>query len=143
MQLIIKVDLDKAKLSLPEIFKLVAECSERDEVREEPQFGWEGLIRDSRSHVIGEWTVEDEERELPNPLESPYRAAAIARYGRPGRSRSIALHLSVRQRTAHSLRDGSSFLTRQLTLSPARRCRPGSPRSPSLPRRKMVEGLDK
>jgi hypothetical protein len=84
MQLVIKVDLDKTQLSLPEIFKLVGECAAREEVREEPQFGGEGLIRDSRSHAIGEWAIEDEEIERPNPLESPYRAAAIARYVRPG-----------------------------------------------------------
>jgi hypothetical protein len=84
MQLVIKVDLDKAKLSLPEIFKLLGDCAEREEVREEPQFGGEGLIRDSRSHAIGEWAVEDQESDLPNPLESPYRAAAIARYARTG-----------------------------------------------------------
>ncbi|UWZ83088.1 hypothetical protein [Occallatibacter riparius] len=84
MQLVIKVDLDKTQLSLPEIFKLIGDCAAREEVREEPQFGGEGLIRDSRSHAIGEWAIEDEETERPNPLESPYRAAAIARYVRPG-----------------------------------------------------------
>ncbi len=84
MQLVIKVDLDKTQLSLPEIFKLVSDCAAREEVREEPQFGGGGLIRDSRSRAIGEWAIEDEESDLPNPLESPYRAAAVARYSRPG-----------------------------------------------------------
>jgi hypothetical protein len=84
MQLVIRVDLDKANLSLPEIFKLVSDCSEHDEAREEPALGAEGVIRDNRSHAIGEWAIEEEEHDHPNPLESPYRAAAIARYVRPG-----------------------------------------------------------
>jgi hypothetical protein len=84
MQLVIKVDLDKARLSLPEIFKLVGDCREQDEAMEEPALGAEGVIRDNRSHTIGEWAIEEEEQDHPNPLESPYRAAAIARYVRPG-----------------------------------------------------------
>ena len=100
MQLVIKVDLDKTKLSLPEIFKLLANSSEPSiepsnetgiepslehaEVREEAAVATEGVIRDDRSRAIGEWAIEDDEQDRLNPLESPYRAAAIARYVRPG-----------------------------------------------------------
>jgi hypothetical protein len=84
MQLVIKVDLDKAKLSLPEIFKLVGDCRWRHEVREEPLLGAEGPIHDEQSRAIGEWEIEDVEKDRPHPLETPYRAAAIAKYSRPG-----------------------------------------------------------
>jgi hypothetical protein len=84
MQLVIKVDLDKAKLSLPEIFKLVGDCRWRHEVREEPLLGAEGPVHDEQSRAIGEWEIEDVEKDRPHPLESPYRAAAIAKYARPG-----------------------------------------------------------
>jgi hypothetical protein len=84
MQLVIKVDLDKAKLALPEIFKLVGDCRWRHEVREEPMLGAEGAIHDEQSRAIGEWAIEDVEKDRPHPLETPYRAAAIAKYSRPG-----------------------------------------------------------
>lgn len=81
MQLVIRVDLDKAKQSLPEVFRLIGDCRQSDAIEEEATAGAAGLIEDAGAHVIGEWDIEEEER--PKALESSYRAVAAARYVRP------------------------------------------------------------
>jgi len=81
MQLVIRVDLDKAKQSLPEIFRLIGDRRWVDEANAEAATGAAGVIKDSRSHAIGEWNIEEAENP-PHPLESSYRAAATARYFR-------------------------------------------------------------
>ena len=132
MQLVIKVDLDKTHLSLPEIFKLVGDCAAREEVREEPQFGGEGMIRDSHSHAIGEWAIEDEESELPNSFESPYRAAAIARYVRPGQ-------IEVDRFASVSTADNGAFVQGWLFV-PQSEIAPGS--TDALPPRKPPQSIN-
>lgn len=83
MQLVIKVDLDKADLPLAEIFGMVGNCRWTDEVKEEAVAGAVVLNKDNRSLAVGEWSIEEAEAR-PDPLESSYRAMAIARYARPG-----------------------------------------------------------
>lgn len=83
MQLIIKVDLDTAKQSLSEIFRLIGNCRWADEGNGQVELGAMGPVRDDRSNVIGEWIV-DEADECPHAVESAYREAAIAKYVRPG-----------------------------------------------------------
>jgi hypothetical protein len=83
MQLVIRVDLDKADRPLPEIFKLIGDCGATAEAEEGATAGSAMPIRDHRSVVIGEWDLEEAE-DGRHPLESPYRAAATARYGQPG-----------------------------------------------------------
>jgi hypothetical protein len=82
MHLVIKVDLDKTKQSLPEIFGLIANCGCAD-ATEEATAGIGAPIKDDRSQVIGEWEIEDsdEPKRTLGP-ESSYRAAAMARYAR-------------------------------------------------------------
>lgn len=82
MQLVIRVDLDKARQSLPEVFRLIGDCRRSDEIEEEAAAGAAGLIKDAGSHVIGEWDIEEPE-ELSRTLESSYRAVAAARYVQP------------------------------------------------------------
>jgi hypothetical protein len=84
MQLVIRVDLDKAKRSLPDIFGLIGNCRFQDEVREEAALGAAASILDDRSHAIGEWEIEDDEKDAPQPLDPLYRSTAIAKYARPG-----------------------------------------------------------
>ena len=79
MQLVIRVDLDKTNQPLPEVFKLIANCASTDEA----EAGIATPIRDNRSTVIGEWDIEETEN-VRHPLESRYRAAAVARYARAG-----------------------------------------------------------
>ena len=82
MQLVIRVDLDKAKQPLPEIFRLIGACCRLDQIEEAATAGAAGVIQDAASRVIGEWDVEAAE-ESPNALESSYRAEAVSRYVRP------------------------------------------------------------
>jgi hypothetical protein len=84
MQLVIRVDLEKAKRPLPEIFGLIGNCRWQEEAREEAALGASAPIQDDRSHRIGEWEIEDDEQESPQPLDARYRAAAIEKYVRPG-----------------------------------------------------------
>jgi hypothetical protein len=83
MQLVIKVDLDKTDLSLPEIFGLIGDCRWTDEVREEVPAGPIVVSQGNRSLTVGEWSIEEAEVR-PDSLESSYRAVASARYARPG-----------------------------------------------------------
>ena len=85
MELVIRVDLDKAKQPLPEIFRLIASRLRMEQALEDPMVGSSGRIEDDRSHVIGEWEIEEtsETRDRPLSLEPAYRAAAIARYAVP------------------------------------------------------------
>jgi hypothetical protein len=86
MELVIRVDLDKAKQPLPEIFRLIASHLRMEQALEDPTVGSAGRIEDNRSHVIGEWEIEDtsEIKGRSHSLEPAYRAAAIARYVEPG-----------------------------------------------------------
>ncbi|HEY2861048.1 MAG TPA: hypothetical protein VGJ21_21745 [Terracidiphilus sp.] len=84
MQLVIRVDLDTSKQSLPEIFRLIANCDCASEGREEAAPGSSGSILDHRAQIIGEWEIEEaEDTKRPVASESSYRAAAIARYAQP------------------------------------------------------------
>lgn len=84
MQLVIRVDLDKTKQRLPEIFRLLGNCG-ADEASEGASAGAGASIKDDRSQVIGEWEIEEsEESRHAIASESSYRAAAAARYARPG-----------------------------------------------------------
>ncbi len=87
MQLVIRVDLDKAKEQLPEIFRLIGDCAGTEETMEEPVIDASGRIFDKRSRIIGEWEItENSEREdRPHPLEPAYRAVARAQYALPGK----------------------------------------------------------
>ena len=82
MELVIRVDLDKAKQPLPEIFRLIASRLRMEQAMEDPVVGSTGRIEDIRSNVIGEWEIEDssETKDRSHALEPAYRAAAIARY---------------------------------------------------------------
>jgi hypothetical protein len=82
MELVIRVDLDKAKQPLPEVFRLIASRLRMEQAMEEAVVGSTGRIEDDRSHVIGEWEVEEtsETKDRSHSLEPAYRAAAIARY---------------------------------------------------------------
>jgi len=82
MQLVIRVDLDKARQSLPEIFRLIGDCCPPDAIEEQAAADSAGLIQDASSRVIGEWDIEEPE-EHTNALESSYRAVAAARYAQP------------------------------------------------------------
>lgn len=82
MQLVIRVDLDKATQSLAEVFRLIGDCRWTDEAKEEATAEAAGPIRDDRAHIIGEWEIEAAE-EPPHPLEPSYRTVATARYARP------------------------------------------------------------
>jgi hypothetical protein len=82
MELVIRVDLDKAQQLLPEIFKLIGDCRSTDEVKEEATAGAIKLAKSNGSLVVGHWEVEEAE-ERPSPLDSSYRAAATARYLQP------------------------------------------------------------
>ena len=83
MQLIISIDLEKAKLSLAEVFSLLADQGSATEVDDAAVAGAGGPINDLHDQVIGSWQVEETE-ERPQPQASRYRAAAQARYGRRG-----------------------------------------------------------
>ena len=78
MELVIRVDLDKAQQSLPELFRLIGDCRPGNE----GTGGTAGVIKNDLSHVIGEWDIEETDQ-APNPLETSYRRAAVARYARP------------------------------------------------------------
>lgn len=81
MQLVIRVDLEKSKQSLPEIFQLIGSCGCAEDTAEEATGG---SIKDARSQVIGEWEIEEvEDLRRPSGAESSYRAAAAARYAQP------------------------------------------------------------
>lgn len=82
MELVIRVDLNKAKQPLPEIFRLIAARLRMEQAIEDPKASTSGRIEDNRSHVIGEWEIEDssETKDPPHSLEPAFRAAAIARY---------------------------------------------------------------
>jgi hypothetical protein len=82
MQLVIRVDLDKAKQPLPEIFRLIGNGASTDESMQDPVIDATGRIQDNRSRVIGEWEIEEnpERENVSHPLESAFRAAATARY---------------------------------------------------------------
>jgi hypothetical protein len=82
MELLIRVDLDKAKQPLPEIFRLIASRLRMELALEDPMVGATGRIEDNKSHVIGEWEIEEtsETKDGPQSQETSYRAAAIARY---------------------------------------------------------------
>lgn len=82
MQLVIRVDLEKTKQSLPEIFRLIGDCCGPDAIESGTTAGDAGLIRDASASVIGEWDVE-EPKERPSALESSYRTLAAAKYARP------------------------------------------------------------
>ena len=83
MHLVIRVDLDKSKQPLSEIFRLIGDCNCVDE-GEEAIAGTGAPIKDDRSQAIGEWEIEEaEELKHPRGSESSYRAAAIERYARP------------------------------------------------------------
>jgi hypothetical protein len=86
MELVIRVDLDKAKQPLPEIFRLIASRLRMEQGLEDPIVGSTGRIEDYKSHIIGEWEIEEtsEAKSRPHSLESAYRAAAVARYVVPG-----------------------------------------------------------
>ena len=85
MQLVIRVDLDKAKQPLPEIFRLIGSRSYAEEAVEDPGITTAGRIEDNRSRVIGEWEIEEAVREdRQHSLEPAFRAAATARYASPG-----------------------------------------------------------
>jgi hypothetical protein len=84
MQLVIRVDLDKAKKPLPEVFGLIGNCRWQEEVREESGVGDSAPIQDDRSQRIGDWEIEGEEEAGPQPLDSRYRSAAMNMYARPG-----------------------------------------------------------
>jgi hypothetical protein len=85
MQLVIRVDLDKAKQPLTEIFRLIGSHALAEDAMEDPVLDAAGRIEDKRSRVIGEWEIEEnsEQEGRPHPLEPAYRAAARARYGSP------------------------------------------------------------
>jgi hypothetical protein len=82
MELVIRVDLDKAKQPLPEIFRLIGSRLRMEQALEDPMPGLTGRIEDNISHVIGEWEIEEaaETKGRPHSLEPAYRAAAVARY---------------------------------------------------------------
>jgi hypothetical protein len=86
MQLVIRVDLEKAKQPLPEIFRLIGSHARTEEAMETSMTDAAGRIQDNRSRVIGEWEVEEnsEEENRPHPLAPAYRSAATARYALPG-----------------------------------------------------------
>jgi hypothetical protein len=85
MELVIRVDLDRAKQPLTEIFKLIGSRLRMEQTLDDPRVGATGRIEDSRSNVIGEWEVEEtpETKNRPHSLEPAYRAAAMARYALP------------------------------------------------------------
>jgi hypothetical protein len=85
MHLVIRVDLDKARQPLPEIFRLIGNRASTEETMEEPVIDAAGRIEDNRSRVIGEWEIEESSDggDRPHPLEPAYRAAATARYASP------------------------------------------------------------
>ena len=85
MQLVIRVDLDKAKQPLPEIFRLIGNGASSEETMRDPVVDATGRIQDNRSRVIGEWEIEEdpETENGSHPLESAFRAAATARYASP------------------------------------------------------------
>jgi len=85
MHLVIRVDLDKAKQPLPEIFRLIGSRAYAEETVRGPGIDSAGQIEDNRSHVIGEWEIEEADREdRQHPLEPAFRAAATERYASPG-----------------------------------------------------------
>jgi hypothetical protein len=83
MQLVIRVDLDKAKQPLPEIFRLIGALAEHS--MEDSLLDAAGRIEDKRSRLIGEWQIEETEKDdRRHLLEPAFRAAARARYTSPG-----------------------------------------------------------
>lgn len=82
MELVVKVDLDKAKQPLAEIFRLIGNCRWAEEAGREATADSGGLIKDDRSNLIGKWEIEETEGRA-HPLESAYRAAAMMRYVQP------------------------------------------------------------
>lgn len=82
MELVIRVDLDKAKQSLADVFNLIGNCRWTDEVQQDATAGAVVLNSDSGGLVVGEWNIEEAEGR-PDPVESSYRAVASARYARP------------------------------------------------------------
>jgi len=85
VQLVIRVDLDKASQPLPEIFKLIGGHALAEEAKEDQVVNSAGRIEDNRSRVIGEWEVEETDSEVrQHALEPAFRAAATARYASAG-----------------------------------------------------------
>lgn len=82
MQLVIKVDLDKARQSLAEVFRLIGNTRWAEDAAKGPTADAGGLIKDERSNAIGKWEVEETEGRA-HPLESAYRAAAMMKYVQP------------------------------------------------------------
>jgi hypothetical protein len=82
MELVIRVDLEKAQQTLPEIFKLIGDCRFTDEVRDEETAGAVKLLKNGKSLAVGRWELEEAE-ENATPLDSSYREAAVARYAQP------------------------------------------------------------
>jgi hypothetical protein len=82
MELVIRVDLEKAELPLAEIFKLIGDCRFTEEVQDDETAGTVKLVRNGKPVLVGRWEVEEAE-ERATPLDSSYRAAAAARYAQP------------------------------------------------------------
>ena len=82
MQLVIRVDLDKAEQSLADVFKSIGDCRWTDEVQQGSTDGAVVLNKDDRPSIIGEWSLEETEA-TRHPLDSLFRAAATERYARP------------------------------------------------------------
>ncbi len=81
MQLVIRVDLDKAKQPLKEIFRLIGTRTWTEDAMN-PLNDAAGCIEDNRSRAIGEWEIEEnfEAENRTHPLDHAYRSAATARY---------------------------------------------------------------
>jgi hypothetical protein len=84
MELVIRVDLEKAPQPLAEIFKLIGDCRFTEEVKDEETSGAVTLVRNGKPVVVGRWEVEEAE-DAADPQEVAYRAAAAARYAQPPR----------------------------------------------------------
>ncbi|HEY3706644.1 MAG TPA: hypothetical protein VGL22_16395 [Terracidiphilus sp.] len=89
MELVIRVDMEKAQQSLAEIFKLIGDCRLTDEVKDEETAGTLTVVRNGKSLVVGTWEVEESEEQSKAldsaSMEPSYRAAAMARYAQPNR----------------------------------------------------------
>jgi hypothetical protein len=102
MELVIRVDLEKAQQSLQEIFKLIGDCRFTDEVTEEETAGTVKLVRNGKALVVGRWEMEEAE-ERAHPLDSSYRAAANARYAHPN-------HIEVDRFATVSMADDGAYV---------------------------------
>lgn len=87
MELVIRVDMEKAQLTLPEIFKLIGDCRFTEEVKDEEAAGAVKLMSNGKPVVVGKWEVDEPEEDAApadlSSLEPAYRAVAAARYAHP------------------------------------------------------------